>query len=133
VITPNDPKATDHTFAITTPPAHGTAKVRDDGRVRVCTDAASSGDDSVGVTITDKNHAERAVAMTIPITFADGGAPGSCDVNAFSVDEGGGCCDAGRSASGSVPLALGVLLVLRRRRDRRDQVGSGRGRNLAEV
>ncbi len=122
----NDPKSTNHTFAITAPPAHGTAKVRDDGRVRVCTDPTAAGADSVDITITDADHTSRALVLTIPIAITDGTAPASCDVGAFSV--GGGCCDAGGNASGALPLAACVLFALRRRRST-----LGRGRNLAQV
>jgi endonuclease G len=125
-IEPNDPKSTDHNYAITTPPAHGTAKVRDDGRVRVCTDPSTTGPDSLRVMITDASDGSRALALTIPITVEDGVAPAACDVDAFSV--GAGCCDAGGNAAGSLPLAACVLFVLRRRRST-----LGRGRNLAQV
>jgi len=54
--------------------------------------------------------------MTIPIAITDGTAPASCNVDDFSVAESGGCCDAGRNPAGSLPLALGVLVLLRRRR-----------------
>jgi hypothetical protein len=54
----NDPKSDAHRFEITTPPAHGTAKVRGDGAVRVCADpTAAPGDDELTVTITDTRHA----------------------------------------------------------------------------
>ena len=112
----NDPESDAHSFAVTTPPAHGMAKVRDDGAIRVCTDpAAAPGDDQVTVTITDTKHAGRALPLTIPIHIQDGTAPRSCDINAFS--EGG--CSAG--GPGGLPLALAALgLVRRRRRRRRD-------------
>src|SRR5262245_61843655 len=51
MIAANDPKSHDHTFALTTPPAHGIAKVRDDGRVRVCADPTATGADSLTVTV----------------------------------------------------------------------------------
>jgi endonuclease G len=126
VITANDPKSDNHTYAITTPPAHGTAKVRADGRVRVCTDpAAAAGSDSVVVTVTDADHSNRAVSMTIPIEIADGSAPASCDIDAFSIgDDGGGCCEAGGGGAGAIPLALGVLALV---------IRSRRGRDLAQV
>jgi hypothetical protein len=93
--------------------------------VRVCTDAAASGSDSVVVTVTDADHTERAVAMTIPITIAEGTAPASCDVDAFSTgDDGGGCCEAGGGGAGAIPLALGVLALV---------IRSRRGRDLAQV
>ena len=123
VIEANDPKTEAHTFAIATPPAHGMAAVNSEGRVRVCTDPASTGSDAVTVTVTDSAHTDRAVPITIPIAIADGTAPKSCDVNAFSEDGGGGCCDSSHGG-GSIPLALGVLALV---------IRSRRGRNLAQV
>jgi len=116
VIAANDPKTGDHAFAIATPPAHGTAKVRDDGRVRVCADPAATGMDAVTVTITDANDSQRALALTIPIAIEDGTPAATCDPGAFSVDE-GGCCDSGHGAAGtSIPLGIAVAAILRRRR-----------------
>jgi hypothetical protein len=113
----NDPLSDDHSYALTTPPAHGTAAVREDGQVRVCLDA-SAAPDSLTVTITDKKNANRKLDWVIQIQPMSGEAPASCDPNAFSGEEGGGCCDAGRSPAGALPLALGVLIVLRRSRVR---------------
>lgn len=122
VIAANDPKTKTHTFAIMTPPAHGTAAVRNDGRVRVCTDPTATGSDAVTVEVAD---GDRKVATTIPIAIADGTAPASCDVNAFSVgDDSGGCCSSTGGGTGSIPLALGVLAVV---------IRSRRGRDLAQV
>jgi len=116
-ISVNDPASKRHSFAIAAQPAHGTARVRDDGRVRVCTDpAAEPGGDAVVVTITDRANSIRKLDVEIPIEI-EGGDPGvDCSVDDF---DGGGCCDSGRSARGSLPLGLGVLVVLRRRRRRR--------------
>ncbi|HEX7703392.1 MAG TPA: trypsin-like serine protease [Kofleriaceae bacterium] len=111
----NDPLSDDHTFAITTPPAHGTAAIRDDGELRICLDS-SAAPDSIGVTITDKHDGSRALEWLMPITVTSGDAPAACNANAFSSAESGGCCDAGGSPAGSLPLALGVLIMLRRRR-----------------
>jgi secreted trypsin-like serine protease len=112
-ITANDPLSNDHSFAITQQPTYGRAAVRDDGLVRVCTNDGVAGTDSLVVTITDANDPTRKLAVKMPLQIDDG-APGSnCDPEDFS---GGGCCDAGRSAGGSLPLGLGVLLLLRRRR-----------------
>jgi secreted trypsin-like serine protease len=109
----NDPRAKKHDFAISAPPSRGAAAVRDDGRVRMCADpAAEPGDDALTVTVTDRGDRTRTLAVRIPVTVADGQPDGECDVEDFS----GGCCDSGRGARGSLPLALGVLLVLRRRR-----------------
>jgi hypothetical protein len=117
-IDPNDPKSSDHGFAIATPPAHGQAKVRDDGRVRVCIDPAATGSDSVTVAVTDSHTSQRTLDITIPIAITAGEATTPCDVGAFSVGEdGGGCCDAGQGAGASViPLSIAVAALLRRRR-----------------
>jgi endonuclease G len=112
----HDPESDAHRFEIVAPPAHGTAKVRSDGAVRVCVDpAAPAGDDAVTVLITDTRHDGRALPITIPIRIEDGAAPPSCDLDAFSS---GGCCDSGGGGSGgAIPLAIGVLaIVLGRRR-----------------
>ena len=127
-ITDGDPTSTSHTYAITTPPAMGTANVRDDGRVRVCTDPAASGSDSVVVTVTDAMNTTRAVPLTIPIVIANGTPGSNCDVDTFSV--GGGCCDAGGDPVGTLVLSMIVPFGLHRRR-RASRLG--RGRNLAEV
>jgi endonuclease G len=122
MITADDPKADSHTFTIVTPPAHGIANVRGDGRVRVCTDPTATGSDSVTVNIA---NGARALSLTIPIAIADGSGSGSCDVTKFSVPEnGGGCCSGAGGDAGSIPMALGVLAVVLRSR---------RGRNVAEV
>jgi endonuclease G len=115
LIAAHDPRSKSHDLAIATQPAHGTARVRGDGYVRVCTDADATGDDQVVVRITDADHPARTLDLTIPITIEDGAPPRSCDVDAFSVDA-GGCCDSGRGAAGSIPLSLAVLVGLRRRR-----------------
>lgn len=115
-IEPNDPRTgTAHTFAITKPPMYATAAVRDDGRVRVCASRNAIGTDTVEVTVTDAGNPARALVVQIPINMQDGTPAESCDVNDFGED-GGGCCDTRRSAGGSIPLAMFVLLVLRRRR-----------------
>jgi uncharacterized protein (TIGR03382 family) len=67
------------------------------------------------VTVSDLADPTRAITMKIPIIITDGNPPDECDVNDFG-GEGGGCCDTRRSAGGSLPLAMAVLLVLRRRR-----------------
>lgn len=113
-ISVNDPASDAHGFEITTPPAHGMAKVRDDGAIRVCTDAAAPpGDDQVTVTITDTKHPDRKLPLTIPIHIQDGTPPRSCDINAFSE---AGCHAAGPAA---LPVALAALGLVRRRRRRR--------------
>jgi endonuclease G len=113
----NDPKSDDHTFAITTPMTMGTAAVRDDGRLRVCPKNDITGPDSLVVTVTDKQDPTRTATVKVPVTITDGDAGDNCDPNAFE-DDGGGCCDSGRSAGGALPLSLGVLAFLIRRRRR---------------
>ncbi|HWO25575.1 MAG TPA: trypsin-like serine protease [Kofleriaceae bacterium] len=109
-----DPKTKKHTFSVVEPPSRGAAKVRDDGRVRVCIDPeAAPGDDAVTVKIADRARAARAVSVRIPVVVEDGEPEPDCSVDDF---EGGGCCDSGRGGRGSIPLALGVLAALRRRR-----------------
>ncbi len=113
----NDPKmGATHTFTITKPPSYGKAAVRDDGTLRVCTDPGVTGQDRIEVTVADKADANRKLTLNIPIAIVDAeSAPDSCNPNDFG-DEGGGCCDTRRKAGGSIPLAMAVLLVLRRRR-----------------
>lgn len=110
----NDPKGKKHTYEITAPPSRGTAAVRGDGRVRVCTDPeAAPGGDALTVTVADRADPARKLELTIPIAVQDGDPGADCSVEDF---ESGGCCDSGRNAGGSLPLALGVLVLLRRRR-----------------
>ncbi|HEX5059241.1 MAG TPA: trypsin-like serine protease [Kofleriaceae bacterium] len=112
----NDPKmGVTHKFEITKPPGFGKAAVRDDGTLRVCPNKDVAGDDIVEVTVSDTADTTRAITLKVPIVIADGSPPDSCDVNDFGGD-GGGCCDTRRSAGGSIPLGLVVLLALRRRR-----------------
>lgn len=121
-ITVNDPKSSDHTFAIVTQPAHGKAAVSENGTVRVCAARDVYGDDLVVVGVTDAHDPTRSLQLSIPIAIAQAEAPDSCDETAFgdgSGDASGGCCDSRRGAGGSIPLALFVLGVLGRRRRRR--------------
>lgn len=113
-ITHNDPKSDAHTYAITTQPQYGKAAVSESGVLRVCANKDVTGTDTVTVTVTDKNDATRAVALTVPVNIVDGDPDDDCDPEAFGDD--GGCCSASRDASGSISLAAFVLLVLRRRR-----------------
>lgn len=110
----NDPKGTSHTFAITTPPGNGTAAIRDDGLLRVCTRNDVAGIDTLVVTVTDKTDPSRSVAVTLPVEIQDGDPGEDCDPEEFG--DSGGCCDSGRSSGGAIPLALGVLVILGRRR-----------------
>jgi len=114
MIEANDPKSDQHTYEITTPPTYGTAAVRSDGRVKVCTDPGVVGGDTMTVTITDASDATRKLAVTMPITIQDGDPGSDCSVSDFG--DGGGCCDSGRSAGGSIPLSIAVLLLVHRRR-----------------
>jgi V8-like Glu-specific endopeptidase len=113
----NDPKQDAHHYDIEAPPGYGTARVRGDGLVRVCTDAGVVGDDAMVVRITDRNNPNRSMSVRIPIFIQDGDPAKDCDPDAFG-DE-GGCCDTRRSAHGSLPLALVIAFVLRRPRRRR--------------
>jgi endonuclease G len=113
----NDPGSDSHSFEIMQPPAHGTAKVRSDGSVRVCTDpAAAAGDDQFTVMVTDTKHARRAMPLTVHVQIQDGPAAMTCDLDAFSE---AGCCSAGGRSGGAIPVALGVLALIRRRRRHR--------------
>ncbi len=105
----NDPKSTKHAFAIKTQPKYATAAVHDDGHLRVCTDPGIVAMDKLELTITDKNDASRVLTYTIPLDITEGDAGDGCDADDF---DSGGCCDSGRSAGGSIPLALGVLAIL---------------------
>jgi len=116
----NDPKADAHTYTLTTPPQYGTAKVRDDGRVRVCANPDVQGGDSLVVTVADKADPTRAIDVKVNVLINAGDPGEGCDVDAFGDDDdGGGCCDSGRSPAGALPLALGVLAILVGRRPRR--------------
>jgi secreted trypsin-like serine protease len=125
----NDPKTDAHSFAIKTPPQHGTATVRDDGHVKLCAAADAIGNDSLVVTVTDAADPTRALDVTIPIAIADGAPAASCDPEDppppgeedppnDQPEDSGGCCDSGRDPSGSLALACGALVLLRRRRRR---------------
>jgi hypothetical protein len=124
VIEANDPRSSQHRFEITTAPARGTARVREDGRVRVCVGKdAPPGElsDSLVVTVTDAANPARAVPVQIAIAVGENEpSDGDCNVDAFEAGEdgdGGGCCESGRgSLGGAVSLSLIVLVVLRRRR-----------------
>lgn len=112
-ISVNDPRSDAHSFAITAPPAHGMANVRSDGAVRVCVDpTAAPGDDELTITITDTKHAGRALPITIPVQIKDGTPAPICSLDDF---DSGGCNSRGRSG-GAIPLTIGVLLLILRRR-----------------
>jgi secreted trypsin-like serine protease len=114
-IAANDPKpGAKHTYAITAQPGYGTAAVNDAGVVRVCPRKDVVGDDAVVVSVSDAADPSRSVSLKIPVVIADGEPDDDCDPTDFG--GGGGCCDTRRSATGSIPLALFVLVTLRRRR-----------------
>jgi endonuclease G len=113
MIDANDPKSDAHTYAITTQPKYAKAAVKDDGHLRICMDAGVVAMDSLTLSITDKTDATRTLSYTIGLDITEGEPADSCDVEDF---DSGGCCDSGRSAAGSLPLGIGVLLLLRRRR-----------------
>ncbi len=112
-IAANDPASDKHTFAITTMPANGMAAVRDDGEVKVCPTAA--GDDSLVVTITDSTNPMRTLAVTVKYTAT--AAASKCSLDGFAGDD-GGCCSGGRGRTGSAMLAIGLGVILLRRRAR---------------
>jgi len=109
----NDPKSDEHAFAITKQPMYGKAAVRDDGTLRVCTDPGVVAADKLELSITDRNDPARVLTFTIALDITEGEPGGSCDVDDF---ESGGCCDSGRSAGGSIPLALVLAVLLTRHR-----------------
>ena len=117
-IAANDPKTKQHRYKVAAQPARGVAKARRDGRVRVCAEPeAELGEDAVTVTISDAGDSGRKLDVQIPIVVEDGEPPlEPCSVDDF--EYGIGCCDGGRGARGSLPLALGVAALLRRRRRR---------------
>jgi uncharacterized protein (TIGR03382 family) len=115
-ITHNDPKeGVTHKFEITKQPGYGKAAVSDEGVVRVCANDDVAGDDTLEVTVSDMADPTRTITIKLPILIADGSPPDDCDPTDFGGDN-GGCCDTRRGAGGSIPLAMLVLLVLRRRR-----------------
>ncbi len=109
----NDPKSEKHIYAITAQPTYATAAIRNDGHLRVCTDPAVVAMDTLSLSVTDKNDPSRTLAYTIALQITEGNAGDGCDADDF---DSGGCCDSGRSAGGSLPIGIGVLLLLRRRR-----------------
>lgn len=116
MIDANDPKSEKHTYAISALPKYAKAAINDDGHLRVCMDPGVVAKDMFDLTVTDKNDATRTLTYTIALDITDGEPADSCDVNDF---DSGGCCDSSRSAGGSLPLGIGVLLMLRRRRGKR--------------
>jgi len=116
MIDANDPRSEKHTYAIASMPKYAKAAINDDGHLRVCMDPGVVAKDTLDITVTDKNDATRTLSYTIALDITDGEPADSCDVNDF---DSGGCCDSSRSAGGSLPLGIGVLLMLRRRRGKR--------------
>lgn len=117
-ITVNDPSSDDHDFEVTVQPTHGKAGVNDQGTVRVCPDDnAPPGANSLRVQITDHKNSRRVVTMTVPFTVGVTAAPTKgCDLSGF-IDE-GGCCETGHGSAGAIPLAIGVVAFVMRRRKR---------------
>ncbi len=115
-ITPNDPAGGTHTYAVAVQPQHGDAVVRDDGRVRVCPDLSFGGEDLVIVEVRDARDPLRKARVQIAITVEDAGE-GGCELGTFS--DASGCCSANRGPGPSAVLALGLLVVLGRRRPHR--------------
>lgn len=113
MIDANDPRSETHTYAITTAPKYAKAAIKDDGHLRICMDPGVVAKDTLTISVTDKTDATRTLSYAIALDITDGEPADSCDVDDF---DSGGCCDSGRSAGGSLPLGIGVLLVLRRRR-----------------
>jgi PKD repeat protein len=75
-IAPNDPDAGQtHTFAITTPPAHGMAGVDPTGVVTYTPDQDFQGQDSLEVTVTDDGTPPLSGTVVIDITVTKGNAP----------------------------------------------------------
>ena len=112
----NDPVGDDHEVEITTQPAHGAARARDDGRVRYCAGREYTGPDAIGVTITDAHADERQVQLTIAVDVV-GGDPPPEEMCSLEFDD-AGCCAAGSRPGGGAALlvvAVGVILGRRRR------------------
>jgi uncharacterized protein (TIGR03382 family) len=100
-VTANDPFGVrPHQYVLTTPPAHGTAVVRDEGMIVYTPDDGFEGADPFTVTVTDTSRPDRVVTFTV-----DARAEGS-----------GGFCSTAGSGAGALVPALAALLALRRRR-----------------
>ncbi len=117
-IVPNDPKGSAHTFAITTPPTYGTAVLREDGRLRICTDPNTVVEDYLVVTVTDRDNPTRALTTRVQFAIIDGEPGDDCDPQAFGDFDGGGCCSAGGDGASAAPLAVLVVIGCARRRRR---------------
>jgi len=112
----NDPKSTDHTFALYTPPSHGRVAVREDGQVRYCADPTSTGSDGFVVSITDVRDQTRVLGLGIAVDVGAGTAPAAaCDPQAYGKNLGGGCSAGG----GGVGWLVALALVITSRRWRR--------------
>ncbi|HET9626627.1 MAG TPA: trypsin-like serine protease [Kofleriaceae bacterium] len=119
----NDPASTDHDFDIPTLPAHvqAGAGADRDGKLRVCIDDKNmTGATSFQVTLIDRT-ANRSLSLTVPVTIA-ATTPGAtcCDLDGFprNTADSGGCCNTGHGTGGAIPLAIGVLAFVARRRRR---------------
>ena len=115
----NDPKSDSHDYAIKTQGTYSFQAVNGDGKVRVCPLEDVVGGDTFIVTVTDKNDPTRTLDVKVNVLIKDGDPQSHCDVNDFGDGlDSGGCCDTRRGAGGALPLSLGVLAVLLRRRRR---------------
>lgn len=125
----NDPDAGDtHRFAITAPPAFGTASVDGDGQVTYVADGGP-GETTLDVTVTDQDGAAGVVTLAVDVEpkadepspyddsgTGDGEDPGSRRGQDGAEEKPGGCGCA--SAGGGVggELLLAVAALARRRR-----------------
>ncbi|RME59625.1 hypothetical protein D6779_03830, partial [Candidatus Parcubacteria bacterium] len=73
-VAPNDPNPGDtHTYAVTTAPLHGNAKVNTSGLVKYTANAGYAGTDSFVVTVTDQGGLSGSVTINVTVTAATGG------------------------------------------------------------
>ncbi len=110
-VDPADPhEGTSHTFAIVTPPLHGTATVDADGVVTYTSEVGYLGADEVEIEVADAALPSRSVRTVMAIEV----------VEELPDEDGGGCCQAGsgRGTAGPVLLVIAALLWPRRRRAR---------------
>src|SRR5258708_2355199 len=113
----NDPKSTDHTFAVVTPPSHGRVAVRADGQLRYCADPTGAGSDGFIVSITDVRDQTRVLGIAIAVDVGQGNAPAAaCDPQAYGKNLGGGCSAGGDGAGWLVAFALMITSRRWRRR-----------------
>ena len=105
----NDPDAADlHSFALADPPAHGDARVEDDGKVTYTADDDYGGADPFAVEVRDNGVPSLSGRVEFDVTVISDG------------DGGCGCRTGHVPCAGSLAAALAALapLARRRRRDR---------------